>query len=42
MFGAKKKEKIGMKLNRLTGLLSWYFFDNIKIDAKCPKVPVTS
>ena len=38
MFGAKK---IGMKLNKLTGSLSWYFIDNIKIDAKFPKVPVT-
>ena len=31
-----------MKLNKLTGSLSWYFFDKIKIDAKFPKVPVTS
>ena len=31
-----------MKLNKLTGSLSWYFLDNVKIDAKFPKVPVTS
>ena len=31
-----------MKLNKLTGSLSWYIFGNIKIDAKFLKVPATS
>ena len=31
-----------MKLNKPTGSLSWYFLDHVKIDAKFPKVPVTS